>query len=1491
MWAQNAGDYRSAGAGGGWGDFNSWEVFDGVSWIPAVTPPTAADEAINILGGDVITVANGDIFVVDQVTINGGGRLNIDAGGELTVLDGPTATDFLVTSVGFSRGTFVINAGGLFEAQGVAVNNIALTTRIFGTYIHNQEGGNIILGVWENGSTLEIQGTELTGPGNLNQSFGNIVYNSSVQQDFIVLGLITLIQNDFIIENTNGAFLVLYSGGDVVNYSIGGNLEINGNSIFFLTDYADLTLDVANDVIITSTGNPSLGLVLGGSAVINVGNDFTVNSGSFTTSIDFTAEGTGSGIINLQGDFDLQSGIVANSGGGSGGIGEFVFTGTLPQIFNNTGEIISNVDFTLESGSEVLAGTSVFTGTGNFDLQTGATIHLGSVAAQGAIQNSTTSGNIRVPVGNRTYASGSRIVYSGAAAQFIGAGHPANPEFELDNAAGASLAASVTMNGPVILTNGNLSIGANTLTLGGTLTANSNFITTVAASNLVVNGSGAFGTFPFAPGGQTLNNVTINRPSGSVIFSGEIDITGGLTLTSGTLRFDDLTLSGTYTNAGGTLAASPNAYLALTGIDPFGTLSFASGFNTLDTLLIERSGATVLLGSTITIGEALIVNDGTLDNTGGVLNMTDNSTLVKDGSAFFTGLQPTINGGTFDVVYTGNAQSTGSEMPSPSETTDLGNLTLNGVSLTLTQNIFPNNGVTLANGELIANGNNITVQNGDWLKQAGTFTPGGTGIVIFSGTSAISGSTPRFGNLRMTETGNLTFPSTNVRVAGFLELSQGGVFNANNGTIILDATGAQSVRAGNQVLFDIDLVNGSRMVNINNGTQVGGLIDFVDNNITLASGGNLTLASNTDGPEGTGLNGKIGELTTGSSVTGDVTVQRFMSAESLGGQGGLYRYISSPVTNATVASWQDDFPITGSFTGTSTGPGLTTNASMFIYQESVVGNLDAGYIPYPVASNSEVLEPGIGYAAWVFGDAATTMDVSGVVNQGDVSLPVTFTSTGNNEAEGWNLLGNPYPSSINWESTDGWDRDGIIYDMVVVRDNGGGGIFRYFGTEPIVSMRTALPNGAIAKGQAFWVSARENLTGGSGNVVIKEAAKRPTSAEFFREGSDIKNQMVIALDWGEYFDEALVAFSEEATDEYDHGLDIPKFNNAYFDISTVSADDKRLAYNYMTKGGCSMEFAIDVSDVWTDEFTMSFRSYETFEVPYEILLMDNYTGETINVRETNAYTFSVDTDVPESFGSGRFRMIFTTDIEELVTLDTEVLTSGNICQGGDATITIPSSQNGVTYQVVINDELYGEGVNGTGENVIFELPNQVFADGENTVRIQASVESCGTSIDLDTVLQISKANLTPEITIEGNRLISNYTEGNQWYFNEELIEGATGQELVAAESGVYTLEVSQSGCVVQASTEYAVTDIEDSFTEAIEIYPVPATTEITVSVRFDNSQRQSTLNVYNAVGELMISRTVNNGDNTINISNWRNGVYLVKVENAGNVQVKRFVKH
>ncbi|MEL7003875.1 MAG: hypothetical protein AAFN93_14230, partial [Bacteroidota bacterium] len=162
-------------------------------------------------------------------------------------------------------------------------------------------------------------------------------------------------------------------------------------------------------------------------------------------------------------------------------------------------------------------------------------------------------------------------------------------------------------------------------------------------------------------------------------------------------------------------------------------------------------------------------------------------------------------------------------------------------------------------------------------------------------------------------------------------------------TITFNGNTDQTVDSRNADFYNIRLNKTGGDLNIISQLNLNAGLGFIS--VTnVNSNGNLRLVSISDNNDID--NGRILTIPNGASVNGDVTVERFMS-----GEGSIYRYIASPIQNATVASWQDDVSITGPFSDPSSGPGVirSSASSLFFYDEAPFGDLLTGWTAYPTS--------------------------------------------------------------------------------------------------------------------------------------------------------------------------------------------------------------------------------------------------------------------------------------------------------------------------------------------------------------------------------------------------------------------------------------------------------------------------------------------------------------------------------------------------------------
>lgn len=254
------------------------------------------------------------------------------------------------------------------------------------------------------------------------------------------------------------------------------------------------------------------------------------------------------------------------------------------------------------------------------------------------------------------------------------------------------------------------------------------------------------------------------------------------------------------------------------------------------------------------------------------------------------------------------------------------------------------------------------------------------------------GSTGSVNNLTIETGASLVITGGTLEISG--TLTNNGILDVTDGTIEMNGTSAQtigsSVFSGNTVK-NLN-VNNAAGVSLLGALNVTGILNIQAGN--LSSGGFLTLVSSSTGTaliDGSGA----------GTVSGNITMQRYLPS-AFG-----YKYVSSPFQASTVNEFGDDIDLGDPW------------PSFYMYDESLAAS---GWVDY--ITTSDPLIPLEGYAAF-FGSSAVpyTSDVSGVVNNG--SLSVTLYNHNRTYTQGFNLVGNPYPSPINWDAAAGWTKTNI----------------------------------------------------------------------------------------------------------------------------------------------------------------------------------------------------------------------------------------------------------------------------------------------------------------------------------------------------------------------------------------------------------------------------------------------------------------------------------
>jgi hypothetical protein len=487
----------------------------------------------------------------------------------------------------------------------------------------------------------------------------------------------------------------------------------------------------------------------------------------------------------------------------------------------------------------------------------------------------------------------------------------------------------------------------------------------------------------------------------------------------------------------------------------------------------------------------------------------------------------------------------------------------------------------------------------------------------------------------------------------------------------------------------------------------------------------------------------------------------------------------------------------GAFTGASTCSGCNSNPTMYMYNESLSGTSATGYVAFPSASNTETLATGRGYSIYVRANidpvlsaGSARWDVRAPINSGTINFPATFTSTGTS-GDGWNLVGNPYPSTIDWDAASGWTRTGIT-NAIYMRDNG-------------QEVNASYVNGVgvnggsryIAMGQAFFVYS------GGGPVVFQatEAVKvAGTQTSYLRE---IPQEIVrVTLRKGLLRDEMIVRFKDVATDEFDGQWDAFKLANAKLNLSSIIATGKQLSINSLPGVNCGKVVKLAVENVDAGAYQLDFAEFENISDNVKIHLFDSYTGSSVNVRTNRIYPFEVTADT-STYGLRRFELRFLT--EEVADFTVQ---AADACAGNDVSFSVENSSASNRYRVMKNGSALSDWFQGTGGQLALTVAASQIGNGEHTVTIQASLNSCASTVaDKAVVVNVEAIPAVTATSVErcGAGVVTLQASGAEtgnyrWYESETqpAIEGANSEVYVTEDlvksKTYYVSAVNALGC-------------------------------------------------------------------------------------------------
>jgi hypothetical protein len=491
-----------------------------------------------------------------------------------------------------------------------------------------------------------------------------------------------------------------------------------------------------------------------------------------------------------------------------------------------------------------------------------------------------------------------------------------------------------------------------------------------------------------------------------------------------------------------------------------------------------------------------------------------------------------------------------------------------------------------------------------------------------------TGTAASVNNLTILSGSALTVSGNTLSIAG--TISNNGLFTALNGKIELNGTSTQSLPAGlfsGNAIKDLT-INNPAGVSLLGPLDISGILLLQNGNLT--SSGNLKLVSTASGTaaiDGTGS----------GQVIGNVTMQRYL-ATAFG-----FKYFSSPFQASTVSEFGDDMDLTDPFT------------SFYGYDENrlYAGIPASPFIDYSDPSN--ILVPLAGYAINFGTDPLPkTIDVTGVVNNG--SLSVNLKNSNHPYSTGFNLIGNPYPSAINWSAVSGWTKVNIDNSLYYYRnsvDDQYGGTYSSW-INGVSS--DGIASNIIPSMQAFFVHVTNGAYPVSGSITMDNRVRLNNLTQTFfkksafadEEGEKNIIRLTAAYAGIPSADPMVIYFDDEATVGFDSNLDALKMFNSDYNVPnlyTLGDEYTYLSISAIPQPDSIPPVPVSIYTAFDSDVVLSLKDVKGNEFLDKIFLLDKVAGQKQDLLLNPDYkVFLVAGEYKD-----RFFLEFDRKVEDIVT--------------------------------------------------------------------------------------------------------------------------------------------------------------------------------------------------------------------------------------------------
>lgn len=683
-----------------------------------------------------------------------------------------------------------------------------------------------------------------------------------------------------------------------------------------------------------------------------------------------------------------------------------------------------------------------------------------------------------------------------------------------------------------------------------------------------------------------------------------------------------------------------------------------------------------------------------------------------------------------------------------------------------------------------------------------------------------------------------------------------GSFVDSGMVVTLAGTSAQEIGGSSLTTFKNLTLNNPSGSFLSSSENIAGELNILSGTFST-TGHNFTLLSDINGTA------RIAPIL--GNFSGNITMQRYLTSATTG-----WRSLCAPVTGRTLADWEDNFIMSG-FPGSAypTFPFV----SVYSYDETAAGSYSIGNIPATDITNT--IKPGTGYWAYI-GPTPITVDVTGPPVKFAQTFSVSYTPSTGPVDDGYVMIGNPYPSSIDWTSPS-WTKTNINNAIYVWNPQ----LQQY--SSWVAGVGTNGGSNIIPSSQGFFIQANAPGPALSCNENIKTATDRAV----YRSASQSAGYyMNLKLSGNGYGDEAYIRFEAGATHYYDADADARKYlsdNPQVPSLSSADSSGKDMSINTFPLLTSEVTIPVKTTVGATGTYTITGDTMNHMPPGFCIVLEDLLTGTITDLRTTSDYVFNIE----DTTTVARFLLHMGRPIQ--------VSSLATSCYQSNTGKAIAKGNGSGPWDYVWHDSS-GSVIKTSYNSMSADTASNLTA-GTYSVSITDITSACGVitnTIAVNDAPQIIAAFVLLRDTIFAGSIdsleISNISSGTSsysWDFgdNSPLDNNQNPQAHSYSLPGTYTVSLTagQTNCfdyfsktvtVVEANP-LAIEETKNSKAAAL-VYPNPNDGHFSIALPSDIAEG-TLLEIYNSSGKLLYKEVLNGERSEIDLSNYPKAIYFYKL--------------